>query len=370
MQGEDDILNLTDNPGRDIGPTISEDGWWIAFQSDRDGNWEIYTVDFFGRHQTRRTYNSANDTDPVWMPMCTDSTATCLTGTLAFQSDRTGNWDIFLLYTGTTDDPFQVTQDTGADTDPAWAPDGSALTFQSDRNGNWDVFTIDPDGMNETQWTEDEGNDQDPVWSPTGSVIAFTSDRNGNLDLYLIDLETGEEMQVTSDEGDDLLPAWSPNGEWLAFQSDRDGDWEIYAYELATGDLVRLTEDAAGDEAPSWDCDGTHVLFHSDRDGDAEVYAVALADPTDLTQFTVRDSAEQNVLWQPVSEDGSLMLEETAEEPEVEPEETECPECPEPTEPQQAPAGRNWTLIIVVGALLALAGLLIGWILGARGRSE
>src|SRR5436190_6391818 len=40
----------------------------IAFQSYRDGNWEIYAMNADGSGQTRLTSNSAGDTQPAWSP--------------------------------------------------------------------------------------------------------------------------------------------------------------------------------------------------------------------------------------------------------------------------------------------------------------
>jgi len=74
-------------------------------------------MDFMGHHQTRQTTNPARDTDPVWSPRCGIVGQSCITGTLAFQSDRIGNWDIFLLETGTDAEPFQVTTHRGNDVD-------------------------------------------------------------------------------------------------------------------------------------------------------------------------------------------------------------------------------------------------------------
>ena len=208
-------------------------------------------MDSDGRHQTRQTYDLANDTDPVWSPECVDYTMTCATGTIAFQSDRTGNWDIFLLHAGSTAAPFQVTTDEGSDTDPYWSPSNYQLTFQSDRNGNWDVFVINADGSQETQITDDEGDERDPVWSPDGSSIAYSSSRDGDWDLYLFDMANQMEAQLTSGSGDDLLAAWSPGSRWIALQSDRNGNWDIYAYDVISDVLVQLVDDPADDRARS-----------------------------------------------------------------------------------------------------------------------
>jgi Tol biopolymer transport system component len=375
VEGEEDIVQLTDSRGQDIGPTFSSNGWWIAFQTTRDGNWEIYTMDIFGHHQTRQTYDLAQDVDPVWSPVCGGGPG-CVTGTLAFQSDRSGNWDLYLLNTGEDPAPVQLTDDPGSDTDPFWSPDGAMLAFQSDRNGNWDIFTIEVEGGQEAQRTDSPGDEVDPVWSPQGTFIAYASNREGSWDLYLLDLEEGEEIQVTSGEGDDLLPAWSPDGAWLAFQSDREGDLDIYAYELTTGRLVRLTDLPSADAAPSWTCDGTRVLFHSDRYGDPDIYSIRLDDPTDVVRLTSRASSERNGLLSPVSEDGSLALEETPvqqeiTQPQVQPQPAPTEEsvaAPGVSGAAEAQAGANWWPLAIGGIVLTLIGLIAGWILGARKR--
>jgi hypothetical protein len=41
----------------------------IAFISDRDGNWEIYTIQTDGSELMRLTENSAVDADPDWLRM-------------------------------------------------------------------------------------------------------------------------------------------------------------------------------------------------------------------------------------------------------------------------------------------------------------
>ena len=40
----------------------------IAFESSRDGNIEIYTMNADGSNQTRLTTNDAVDSSPVWSP--------------------------------------------------------------------------------------------------------------------------------------------------------------------------------------------------------------------------------------------------------------------------------------------------------------
>ena len=82
----------------------------IAFQSNRDGNFEIYTMDAQGGAQRRLTENAANDIAPCWSP---DGTR------IAFASDRDGTWDIYTMR-GDGSDLKQLTKGAGSNTAPSW----------------------------------------------------------------------------------------------------------------------------------------------------------------------------------------------------------------------------------------------------------
>jgi TolB protein len=73
---------------RDIGLAWSPDGTQIAYMSDHDGNWEIYTVGVPFPDVGRLTINEANDGLPAWSP---DGQH------IAFLSDRDGVWALYLM---------------------------------------------------------------------------------------------------------------------------------------------------------------------------------------------------------------------------------------------------------------------------------
>jgi len=74
--------------GSATAPAVSPDGRYIAFMSQRDGNWEIYRINVDGSDLKRLTNNGANDGLPTWSP----------TGNLiAFVSDRGGEWAIWVM---------------------------------------------------------------------------------------------------------------------------------------------------------------------------------------------------------------------------------------------------------------------------------
>jgi Tol biopolymer transport system component len=62
--------NLTRNPEQDLNPSWSPDGTKVIFASDRDGDFDIYTMDADGSNVAQVTVNSdVDDVDPEWQPL-------------------------------------------------------------------------------------------------------------------------------------------------------------------------------------------------------------------------------------------------------------------------------------------------------------
>ena len=61
------MRQLTDNDARDKYPHWSPDGKLILFESDRDGNREIYVMNGDGSEPRRITNDPGKDADPHWV---------------------------------------------------------------------------------------------------------------------------------------------------------------------------------------------------------------------------------------------------------------------------------------------------------------
>ena len=55
------VQRLTDNKARDVFPRFSPDGNWIAFSSNREGNYDVYVVPATGGKPRQLTFHSADD---------------------------------------------------------------------------------------------------------------------------------------------------------------------------------------------------------------------------------------------------------------------------------------------------------------------
>jgi serine/threonine protein kinase len=93
---------------------------------------------------------------------------------LAYDSDLNGNADIFVVSTE-GGSPRQVTDDPADDLSPDWSPDGTRLVFHSFKNGNRDIFTINADGTERAQVTSSPVHERVPTWN-TDTSLAYDRD--------------------------------------------------------------------------------------------------------------------------------------------------------------------------------------------------
>ncbi len=62
------VVRLTDHKARDIYPRFSPDGAWIAFSSNRTGNYDVYVMPAAGGKPRQLTFHSADDVVTGWTP--------------------------------------------------------------------------------------------------------------------------------------------------------------------------------------------------------------------------------------------------------------------------------------------------------------
>ncbi len=235
----------------------------IAFSSDRDGNFEIYTMDADGGGQTRLTENPAEDYSPVWSP---DGSR------IAFVSTRDGNAEIYVMNidgTGQT----RLTNNSASDLGPKWSPDGSQIAFFTNRDGNDEIYSMNPDGSNQVNLTNHPADDSSFSYSPNGLMIAFSSNRDDRqFDIYTMTASGAGVTRLTTVPGDDIDPSWS--SQQIAFQSNRDDTDELYVMNASGQNQIRLTNNADFDVDPTQPRDGSRIAFSSSRDGNFEIYLI------------------------------------------------------------------------------------------------
>ena len=249
----------------------------IVFVSNRDGNDEIYMMDYDGHNQVRLTYNRVRDYMPAWAP---DRKR------IAYTSFKDGQAILYILdlEKGT----LTEVQNEGTNFAPAFSPDGKKLAFCSTlEEGNSEIYVARSDGSNIRRLTFNKAIDTAPTWSPTGREIAFTSDRGGTPQIYIMDAEGTNVRHVSFGGNYHDAPAWAPTGERLAYVSRVYLIFDIYVLNLRTNQIIKLTESNARNESPSWSPDGRHLVFSSNLKGTIQLFSIDY-DGTNLRQLTFK----------------------------------------------------------------------------------
>jgi Tol biopolymer transport system component len=239
-------INLTHSAADDMDPAFSPDGSKIAFTSSRDGNFEIYVMNADGTQQTRLTMTTAaGEGEVTWSP---DGKK------LAFTSGRDGNNEIYVMNADGTNQ-VNLSNNAAQDQEPAFSPDGTRIAFHSFRTGDGaEVFVMNANGTNPVNITNTPGNDTEPVWHPSGNKIAFRALRNGTIDIYVMNTDGSEQLDITPNTPSSFesQPVYNHDGTKLAFRSNRDGNYEVYTMNQDGTSQVNLSNNASYDDEPSF----------------------------------------------------------------------------------------------------------------------
>ncbi|MHB1192958.1 MAG: S41 family peptidase [Longimicrobiales bacterium] len=85
-----------------------------------------------------------------------------------------------------------------------------------------DIWVVGRDGGQARRLTSDAGAETEPAFSPDGKWIAFTGEYGGNPDVYVVAAAGGQPQRLTWHPGADVVQGWTPDGKVL-FQSARQG---------------------------------------------------------------------------------------------------------------------------------------------------
>jgi TolB protein len=210
------LTRLTFGPWDDINPAISPDGQTVAFASNRSGYWDIYLLNLSSGGITRLTDTLAYDASPAWSP---DSKW------LVYETYNNDNLDLKIQSVISPTDTITLTTGPAADFSPVWSPKGRQIAFVSNRSGENEIWLADLDKTEEQRFQNisqnPHSNDTHPAWSPDGKSIVWVSEQDGMHNLFL------QEMSLTGDTnstpsavnrknlGSGDWPVWSADGETI-----------------------------------------------------------------------------------------------------------------------------------------------------------
>lgn len=173
-------------------PCVSADRQRVVYESNSEGNLELYTLDLSGISLETIDSNAI--------------------------------------------EPKPITHNEVDDGSPSFFPDGQRLAFVSSR-GHWrervhQIYTVNIDGSDERHLNPNSYDCYSPVVSSEGSTIVFVSAREGDMEIYMMNADGTNEQGITNGIGVSIQPALSPDGTKLVFVSDRSDTFQIYLMDL------------------------------------------------------------------------------------------------------------------------------------------
>ena len=249
---------LTSGPAFDMQPRFSPDGKRVAITSDRDGLWNIWTVDVAskdgkdGKQISREKRWFVNS--PTWSP-----DGSYIYARRHFVKERSlGSGEIWMYHSAAANDGLQVTEKNGWQKDagePDISPDGSTLyyskdvtpgqTFEYNKDPNGTIYAIirrDLTTGRERRAVSVQGGSVTPQVSPDGKSLAYLRRVRLQSFLYVRDLATGRDRQLFGNVDKDLQEAWAIHGLYPQYAWTPDGksiviwgEGKIWRVDVASG---------------------------------------------------------------------------------------------------------------------------------------
>jgi Tol biopolymer transport system component len=255
----------------------------IAFASNRDGNWEIYSMNPDGSDQTNLTNNPATDWEPTWSR---DDTK------IAFVSSRGGGNSRLFVMDADGSNVRQILFDS-AQLHPSWSPDGTQLALTDTPGTSSGLVRVNADGTGMTGLAIHGyfTGDFDAAWSPDGEPIAFTrgSEYQDQRGIWTVNPDATWLRHITSFGQE---PDWSPDHQKIVFAY---GGLQTMAADGGAVTPVPLGGSQLSD--PVWSPDGTRFAAVGGSGGHQDVYAVS-TDGTGLVQLTTDPAMDWQPSWQ------------------------------------------------------------------------
>ncbi len=317
-----EVYRLTDDPRDDTEPTWAPNSQQLAYASNVDRVYRIYTMNIDGADKTVLQAFAWNERYPAWSPV---------DNRLLFGSGRNGNWDL-VSQDVETGEETQLTIDVSEDVRPAWSHDGSRIAFQrvSTRGGRevQEIHVMSAGGGESTAIVRENAIQNEPDWSvpvriatdaapggqppapesgPTGTIVydAFVGNQ---YDLYTVpaDGSAAPTNITTTPNESEAFAAWSPDGQQLVFASnvndpdvtDSVAELDLFLMNRDGTNRRQLTNNPGFETFPDWSPDGEFIVFVAVQDGNQEIYTVSV---TTGEQFRLTNTSAVDTFpsWSP-----------------------------------------------------------------------
>ena len=191
-----------------IYPKVSRHGNRLAYVQ-ASGDMNIYRIELFNKVSknppVKLISSTRDDTSPQFSP---DGKR------IVFQSNRSGQFSIWTSDSSGADPRLLTTLDKFAGT-PRWSPDGKQIVFNYFEERRGQIYVASADGGKPHPITTGDYDNIVPSWSADGKRIYFISNRSGVFEVWRVSAEGGEAVQVTRQGG--RIAFESPDGKYVYY---------------------------------------------------------------------------------------------------------------------------------------------------------
>jgi Tol biopolymer transport system component len=187
---------------------LSPNGQRLAVDRIVLGNRDLYIRDLLNGGITRFTTDRSMDGFPVWSPDGSE---------IAFQSDRNGSYDILVKSVAGTAPATEVLKGPGNQWPLDWSRDGKWLLYSDGANAG-DLWAMPMVGTDHTPVpiAQSAFAESDGAFSPDGHWVAYPTNESGTTQIVVQPFPQAKPKWFVSVNGG-LGPVWSANGKELYF---------------------------------------------------------------------------------------------------------------------------------------------------------
>ncbi|MBX3013600.1 MAG: PD40 domain-containing protein [Caldilineaceae bacterium] len=150
-------------------PSWSPDNTQLVYHADCAESYDIYRVNSAGGASTRLTFTpDLDEREPEYAP---DGRQIIYRVNPRKESETNAVGELWVM----TSDGNNAQSMGLIGRAPAWSPDGTKLAFMSDRTGRWNIYLYDFATRRTTQLTTCDTNCRWPAWSADGQALVFNT---------------------------------------------------------------------------------------------------------------------------------------------------------------------------------------------------